>query len=93
MFRRRDRRQVHYNLRRKPEKTRKRIFERSGLHDVESLGVPKWARKYMKLDMKHVLFTNEWRAILDGPENWGKGWVLKGDKNILCFDGNKAVEA
>lgn len=44
-----------------------------------------WARKYMKLDMKHVLFTDESRATLDGPDSWGKGWVFKGDKTHLMF--------
>ena len=42
----------------------------------------KWARKYMKLDMKHVLFTD---ATLDGPNSRGKGWVFKGDKNHPMF--------
>jgi hypothetical protein len=39
-----------------------------------------WARKYLKVPMKHVLFTDESRATLDGPDNWSKGWVLAGDE-------------
>jgi transposase len=38
-----------------------------------------WSKKYMKTDMKHVLFTDESRATLDGPDGWAKGWVFHGD--------------
>ena len=37
----------------------------------------------MKLNMKHVLFTDASRATLDGPDNWGRGWVFKGDNNHI----------
>ena len=33
----------------------------------------------MKQDMKYVLFTDETRAALDGPDGWSKGWVGIGD--------------
>ena len=33
----------------------------------------KWVRTYMKLNMMHVLFTDESRASLDGPHSLGKG--------------------
>ena len=45
----------------------------------------KLTRVYTKLDMKHVLFTNEWQSTIDGPDSWGKGWVFKGDKNHLML--------
>ena len=35
----------------------------------------KWARSYMKQDMKFVLFMDETHAMLDGPDGWSKGWV------------------
>lgn len=42
-----------------------------------------WARKYMKSDMKCVLFTGETRATLDGPDGWAIGWVINGEQASL----------
>ena len=39
-----------------------------------------WAEKYMKTDMKFVLFTNESRATLDGRDGWAKDWVYNGEQ-------------
>ena len=39
-----------------------------------------WAETYTKTDMKHVLFTDESRATLDGPDGRSKGWVIRGDQ-------------
>ena len=30
-----------------------------------------WARKYLKQDFSYVIFTDEWRATLDGPPTGG----------------------
>lgn len=34
-----------------------------------------WALRYMKTNMEAVIFTDETRVCLDGPDNWSKGWV------------------
>lgn len=34
-----------------------------------------WANKYMKTNFQDVLFTDEARATLDGPDGWAKVWV------------------
>jgi len=44
-----------------------------------------WARQHMKTDMKMVLFTDESRATLDGPDGWGKGWVGNGQERHTSF--------
>lgn len=35
-----------------------------------------WARQNMKTDFSKVIFTDESRVTLDGPDGWSKGWVL-----------------
>lgn len=37
-----------------------------------------WASTYMKTNFENVLFTDEMRATLDGPDGWDRGWVLHG---------------
>lgn len=37
-----------------------------------------WADRYMKQDFSKVLWTDECRATLDGPDGWARGWVLNG---------------
>ena len=37
-----------------------------------------WAKKYMKLDFSKVIFTDECRATLDGPDGWASGWIRDG---------------
>ena len=32
-----------------------------------------WASEYMQLDFKEVLFTDECRSTLDGPDGWSEG--------------------
>ena len=36
----------------------------------------KWAEENMKTDFSNVIFTDECRATLDGPDGWASGWVL-----------------
>ena len=37
-----------------------------------------WAERYLKQDFSKVLWTDECRATLDGPDGWARGWVLNG---------------
>ena len=37
-----------------------------------------WATKYLKTYFHNVLWIDETRATLDGPDGWTKGWLLKG---------------
>ena len=37
-----------------------------------------WARRYMKCDFNQVLFTDECRATLDGPDGFSRGWLADG---------------
>ena len=35
-----------------------------------------WAKKYHTLDFVNVLWTDESRVTLDGPDGWTSGWLL-----------------
>ena len=37
-----------------------------------------WANKYLKIDMSNVLFTDEARVTLEGPDGWTSGWMQSG---------------
>lgn len=37
-----------------------------------------WAKKYMKTDWSKVIFTDECRATLDGPDGFARGWIRQG---------------
>ena len=37
-----------------------------------------WAHRYIKTDFRNVLFTDECRATLDGPDGWSSAWILHG---------------
>ena len=35
---------------------------------------PKWVENNMKVNFENVIFTDECRATLDGPDGWSRGW-------------------
>lgn len=37
-----------------------------------------WAKQYLKADFSKVIFTDECRANLDGPDGWASGWISSG---------------
>ena len=37
-----------------------------------------WAEQYMKCDFSTVIFTDECRAMLDGPDYWSREWLGEG---------------
>ena len=36
-----------------------------------------WAKNYVQQDFSRVIFSDEARVSLDGPDKWQKGWILK----------------
>ncbi|CAB3998649.1 Transposable element Tc3 transposase [Paramuricea clavata] len=58
----------------------KTMIKRPSLTPKHKLLRMEWSRKYMKTNMKFViLFTDESRASLDGPDGWAKGCAFNGD--------------
>ena len=53
-----------------------------------------WAQKYMRLPFEYVLFTDECRASLNGPDGWRRGWFSAehGRPHLLrCQQGGGSV--
>ena len=42
-----------------------------------------WAKKYMRTNPNLILFTDECRATLNGPDGWSKGWVFSDDPSQM----------
>ena len=45
-----------------------------GIHKKKRMD---WAKNNMKVNSQSVLFTDECRATLDGPDRWMRGWYCK----------------
>lgn len=50
---------------------------RPPLKDIHKKKRMDWAKNNMKTNFQHVLFTDECRATLDGPDGWRRGWYNK----------------
>ena len=44
-----------------------------------------WAKKYLKLEFSKFLFTDKYRATLDGPGGWFRGWFVEGQRAPLRY--------
>ncbi|KAI5088077.1 bloodthirsty [Silurus meridionalis] len=53
---------------------------RPPLNKTHKLKRQDWAKKYLKTDFSKVLWTDEMRVSLDGPDGWAHGWIGKGQR-------------
>ena len=83
------------NLKNVPRSTRCRVLKNMGsvkkmspkspLNETQRKKRMEWAARYLKTDFSKVIFTDEARATLDGPDGWANGWVLNGQDTKVRF--------
>ena len=44
-----------------------------------------WAKTYMKTGFMNVIFSDECRATLDGPDGFCRGWLNNGQRCPTCL--------
>lgn len=50
------------------------------LNKIQQLKHQDWAKKHLKTDFSKVLWTDEMRVTLDGPDGWARGWINNGHR-------------
>uniref|UniRef100_A0A3Q3LHN4 Tc1-like transposase DDE domain-containing protein n=1 Tax=Mastacembelus armatus TaxID=205130 RepID=A0A3Q3LHN4_9TELE len=53
------------------------------LNKTHKLKRQDWAKKYLKTDFIKVLWTDEMRVTLDGPDGWARNWISNGHRAPL----------
>lgn len=72
----------------------KKTETRPPLNKIHKLKRQDWAKKYLKTDFSKVLWTDEMKVTLDGPNGWARGWISNGHRAPLwvrCQQGEGGV--
>ena len=62
------------------------------LNKIHKLKHQDWAKKHLKTDFSWVLWTDEMRVTLHGPDGWARGWISNGHRGHHFESGASKVE-